>query len=64
MGLYPDKRRQRRQTPLCALCGQQITKGEAYWFCGGAGVCAVCLPDLIRRGPAPCRKISGREDGQ
>ena len=46
-------RRRRRQTLLCALCGQEITEGEEYWFCSGSSVCAGCLPDLARRELAP-----------
>ena len=46
---------------LCALCGQEITEGEEYWFCSGSSVCAGCLPDLARRELAPCREIRGRE---
>ncbi len=61
--LYPDKRRGRRQTLLCTLCGQEIAEGEEYWFCSGASVCAACLPDLARRELAPCREIRGREAG-
>ena len=54
--MYSMYRRRRRQTLLCALCGQEITEGEEYWFCSGSSVCAGCLPDL-----APCREIRGRE---
>ena len=59
--MYSMYRRRRRQTLLCALCGQEITEVEEYWFCSGSSVCAGCLPDLARRELAPCREIRGRE---
>ncbi len=43
------------------MCGQEITKGEEYWYCNGSCVCFRCLGDFARAELAPYRQTRGKE---
>ena len=59
--MYREHDTRGRQTLRCSLCGAEIPDGEGHWYCNGASVCGVCLPEFAQQELAPFRQIRGRE---
>ena len=45
----------------CTLCGEEILRGESYWYCNGQSVCGACLETFARAELAPYRRVRGGE---